>query len=70
MLIQYIWVGLCTVNRSIIIGAMIYLIILGVLYLTNKRKEFKVRQIISAILLSIYTIALLKVEDMRKLMTF
>ena len=70
MLIQYIWEGSWTVNISIIIEAIIYLIILGMLYLTNKRKEFKVRQIISEILLSIHTIALLKVEDMRKLMTF
>jgi len=70
MLIQYIWEGSWTVSISIIIEAIIYLIILGMLYLTNKRKEFKVRQIISEILLSIDTIALLKVEDMRKLMTF
>lgn len=61
IIIQYMWEGIWILNRSIIIGAIIYLIILGVLYLTNKRRKFKVRQIISEILLSIYSVALLKI---------
>lgn len=61
MIIQYIWEGIWILSRSLILGAIIYLIILGELYLTNKRRVFKVRQIIYEMLLSIYTVALLKI---------
>lgn len=70
MLNQYIWESELIENKSLIVGAIIYLTILGILYLTNKRRKFKVKQIIQEVLLSIYTIALLKVEGMRELITF
>ncbi|HBI94354.1 MAG TPA: hypothetical protein DDY58_19070 [Terrisporobacter glycolicus] len=70
MLNQCIWKSALIENKSLIVGAIIYLTTLGILYLTNKRRKFKVKQIIQGVLLSIYTIALLKVEGMRELMTF
>lgn len=70
MLNQYIWESELIENKSLIVGAIIYLTILVILYLTNKRRKFKVKQIIQEVLLSIYTIALLKVEGMRELITF
>lgn len=70
MLNQYIWKSALIENKNLIVGAIIYLTILVILYLTNKRRKFKVKQIIQGVLLSIYTIALLKVEGMRELMTF
>lgn len=70
MLNQYIWKSTLIENKSLIVGAIIYLTILGILYLTNKRRKFKAKQIIHEALLSIYTIALLKVEGMQKLMAF
>lgn len=70
MLNQCIWKSALIENKSLIVGAIIYLTALGILYLTNKRRKFKVKQIIQGVLLSIYTIALLKVEGMRELMTF
>ena len=70
MLNQYIWESELIENKSLIVGAIIYLTILGILYLTNKRRKFKVKQIIQEVLLSIYTIALLKVEGMRELIAF
>ncbi|UPA30554.1 hypothetical protein L0P85_19175 [Terrisporobacter glycolicus] len=70
MLNQYIWKSALIENKNLIVGAIIYLTILVILYLTNKRRKFKVKQIIQEVLLSIYTIALLKVEGMRELITF
>lgn len=70
MLNQYIWKSALIENKSLIVGAIIYLTILGILYLTNKRRKFKAKQIIHEVLLSIYTIALLKVEGMRELIAF
>ncbi len=70
MLNQYIWKSALIENKNLIVGAIIYLTILGILYLTNKSRKFKVKQIIQEVLLSIYTIALLKVEGMRELITF
>lgn len=70
MLNQYIWKSALIENKNLIVGAIIYLTILVILYLTNKRRKFKVKQIIQGVLLSIYTIALLKVEGMRELITF
>lgn len=70
MLNQCIWKSALIENKSLIVGAIIYLTILVILYLTNKRRKFKVKQIIQGVLLSIYTIALLKVEGMRELITF
>lgn len=70
MLNQYIWKSALIENKSLIVGAIIYLTTLGILYLTNKRRKFKVKQIIQEVLLSIYTIALLKVEGMRELIAF
>ncbi len=70
MLNQYIWKSALIENKNLIVGAIIYLTILGILYLTNKRRKFKVKQIIQGVLLSIYTIDLLKVEGIRELMTF
>lgn len=70
MLNQYIWESELIENKSLIVGAIIYLTTLGILYLTNKRRKFKVKQIIQGVLLSIYTIALLKVEGMRELIAF
>lgn len=70
MLNQYIWKSALIENKNLIVGAIIYLTILVILYLTNKRRKFKVKQIIQEVLLSIYTIALLKVEGMRELTTF
>ncbi|UEL49479.1 hypothetical protein [Terrisporobacter hibernicus] len=61
MLNQYIWKSALIENKNLIVGAIIYLTILVILYLTNKRRKFKVKQIIQEVLLSIYTIALLKV---------
>lgn len=70
MLNQYIWESELIENKSLIVGAIIYLTILGILYLTNKIRKFKAKQIIHEVLLSIYTIALLKVEGMRELIAF
>lgn len=70
MLNQYIWKSALIENKNLIVGAIIYLTILVILYLTNKRRKFKVKQIIQGVLLSIYTIALLKVEGIRELITF
>ncbi|WP_343338161.1 hypothetical protein TPELB_01590 [Terrisporobacter petrolearius] len=70
MLNQYIWKSALIENKNLIVGAIIYLTILVILYLTNKRRKFKVKQIIQEVLLSIYTIALLKVEGIRELITF
>lgn len=70
MLNQCIWKSALIENKSLIVGAIIYLTTLGILYLTNKRRKFKVKQIIQGVLLSIYTIALLKVEGMRELIAF
>lgn len=70
MLNQYIWKSALIENKNLIVGEIIYLTILVILYLTNKRRKFKVKQIIQEVLLSIYTIALLKVEGMRELITF
>lgn len=70
MLNQCIWKSALIENKNLIVGAIIYLTILVILYLTNKRRKFKVKQIIQEVLLSIYTIALLKVEGMRELIAF
>jgi len=70
MLNQYIWKSALIENKSLIVGSIIYFKTLGMLYLTNKRRKFKVKQIIHEVLLSIHTIALLKVEGMRELMAF
>ncbi|MCC3864564.1 hypothetical protein K0040_09570 [Terrisporobacter petrolearius] len=70
MLNQCIWKSALIENKSLIAGVMIYLTILETLYLTNKRSKFKVKQIIYEVLLSIYTMALLKVEGMQKLIAF
>lgn len=37
MLNQYIWESELIENKSLIVGAIIYLTILGILYVTNKR---------------------------------
>lgn len=65
MIMQYILDGLYILKGSIFRGVIIYLLILAVLYLTNGRRKFKVKQIVPEILLSIYTIALLKVTGIR-----
>ena len=61
MIMQYILDGLYILKGSIFRGLIIYLLILVVLYLTKKRRTFKVNHIVPEILLSIYTIALLKI---------
>lgn len=61
MITQYIWDGVNILSGSIFIGTVIYLIILTGLYLTKKRRRFKLKQIIPEMLLSIYTIALLRI---------
>lgn len=61
MISQYIYQGIWILNSSVIIGVIIYLIILSLLYLTKKSKVFKVKEIISELILTIYIVALLKI---------
>lgn len=61
MITQYIWEGVSILNRSILVGSIIYLIILIGLYLTKKRRKFEIKQIIPEILLNVYTIVLLRI---------
>lgn len=41
MITQYIWEGVSILNRSILVGSIIYLIILIGLYLTKKEENLK-----------------------------
>lgn len=61
MINQYILDGIWILRGSTIKGIMIYLIILGILYLTNKRRIFKIKQTMLESILTIYMITILNI---------
>ncbi len=61
MITQYILDGIWILRGSMIKGIMTYLIILGILYLTNKRRIFKIKQVMFESMLTIYMIAILNI---------
>ncbi|MEG1312005.1 MAG: VanZ family protein [Romboutsia sp.] len=61
MINQYISDGIWILTGSIIVGLIIYSIILGILWITKKRRIFKIRQNISEAMLVIYIITIFKI---------
>ncbi|WP_164488964.1 VanZ family protein [Romboutsia sp. Marseille-P6047] len=58
---QYIWTGIWILTSNIVIALKMYLVFLSILWITKKRKIFKLMQSIFEVMLLTYTITLLKI---------
>lgn len=61
MILMYLSEGIMILVRSIFSGIIIYSLILGILYLTNKRRRIEIKKSIAELMLSIYMVALLRI---------
>lgn len=61
MFLQYVSEGMWILIGSILKGLVIYSIILFALWIINKRRTFKIKQLIIESILTIYMVALLKI---------
>lgn len=61
MILMYLNEGISILVGSIFLGIIIYLLILGILWGVNKRREVKIKNNIAGLMLSIYMVALLRI---------
>lgn len=61
MILMYLNEGISILVGSIFLGIIIYLLILGILWVVNKRRGVKIKNNIAGLMLSIYMVALLRI---------
>lgn len=61
MILMYLNTGIMILVGSIFSGIIIYLLILGILWVVNKRRGVKIKNSIAGLMLSIYMVALLRI---------
>lgn len=61
MILMYLNEGISILVGSIFLGIIIYLLILGILWVVNKRRGVKIKNNIAGLMLSIYVVALLRI---------
>lgn len=61
MIFMYLNEGIMILVGSIFSGIIIYLLILGILWVANKRRGVKIKNNIAGLMLSIYMVALLRI---------
>lgn len=61
MISMYLSDGMMILTGSIFYGIIIYCLVLGILWITNKRRKITIKNSIAELMLSIYMVALLRI---------